>query len=170
LEPPFLLGEEFSGCCRVKFRRVRIQLAMAAAVASAAVEPTATTVEPGTAAVETIAATEAAVAAAETIMAVKTATSIVAVAVIAATTVEAAAVVTAVEPWAGADEDAADEVVRSVIAVGSASIGIVAVVTVGAGRGGADGTVNRAYPNAETNLRVGAARGKKQNSQQCNIF
>jgi len=149
---------------------------MAAAVAATAVEPTATTVEPGTAAMETIAAaeaftaTEAAVAAAETIMAVKTATSIVAVAVIAATTVEAAAVVTAVEPWAGADEDAADEVVRSVIAVGSASIGIVAVVTVGAGRGGADGTVNRAYPDTETNLRVGAARGKKQNSQQSNIF
>ena len=131
---------------------------MAAAVA-------ATTVEPATAAMETIAAVEAAVAAAETFMAIVAATPIVAVAVITASAVEAAAIVAAVEPRAGADEDAADEVVRPVVAVGSAGVRIVAVVTVGAGRRRADGTVNGAYPNTDANLRVGAARGKKQNSQ-----
>ena len=132
------------------------QLAMAAAVASTAVE--------------TIAAVEGAVTAAEAFMAVVAAMSIVAVAVIAAASVEATTIVAAVEPRAGTDEDAADEVVRPVVAVGSTSIRIGAVVTVGAGRGGADGTINRACPNTEANLSVGAARGKKQNSQQCNIF
>ena len=142
---------------------------MAAAVA-------ATTVKSATAAVETIAAMEAAVTAAETFMAVVStvavvaAMSIVTVAIISATTVEAATIVAAVEPRAGADEDAADEVVRSVVAVRCAGVRIVAVVTVGAGRRRADGAVNWAYPDADANLRVGAARGKKQNSQQSNIL
>ena len=153
---------------------IGIQLAMAAAVA-------ATTVEPATAAVETIAAVKAAITAAETFptaesaitatetfVAVVAAASVEAMAVIAATTVEAAAIVAAVEPWAGADEDAADEVVRAIVAVGRAGVRIVAVVTVGADRRGA---VNWAYADADANLRVGAARrGEKQNSQQCTIF
>jgi len=132
---------------------------MAAAVAAATVEPTAT------AAVETIAAVEAAVAAAETFMAVESGA-----AVVAAAAVEAATIVAAVEPRAGADEDASNEVVRAVVAVRSAGVRIVAVVTVSAGRSRADGAVNRAYADADANLRVGVARSKKQNSQQCNIF
>ena len=76
------------------------------------------------------------------------------------------------EPGAGADEDATDEVVRPVVTVGSAGVRIVAVVTVSANRRGANGTVygTDSDTNAEPNLRVGAARGKKQYSHQSNIF
>ena len=144
---------------------------MAAAVAStAAMEAIAT--------VEAFTAMEPAVAAAEAFMAivstasVVTAVSVVAVAIVAATTVEAATIVTTavvatVEPGAGADEDAADEVVRAIVAVWSACVRIVAVVTVGADRRRA---VDGAHSNGHANLGVGAARGEKQNSQQCNIF
>jgi hypothetical protein len=151
----------------------KIQLAMsAAAVASTAVvSATAATVEPtATAAMETIAtaeaftAMEAVVAAAETFMAVESATSIVTATVIAATTVESAAVVAAVEPGTGADEDATGEVVRPVVAVRSASVRIVAVVTVSADRRGADGAVHGAYTDAHAELRLGGACGKKKNS------
>jgi hypothetical protein len=91
--------------------------------------------------------------------------------VVAATSVvPAAAIVAAVEPGAGADEDAAGEVVRAVEAVWSAGVRIVAVVTVGAGWRWANRAVHGTYSNPDTNLSVGIARGKKQNSQQCNIF
>jgi hypothetical protein len=119
---------------------------------------------------------EAAVTAAETFTAIVTtvavvaATSIVTSAVIAATTVVAAAIVATVEPRAGADEDAADEVVRAVVAVRSAGVRIVAVVTVGAGRRRANGAIDRTHSDAKGNLGVGAACGKKQNSQKRNIF
>src|ERR1700746_49796 len=132
---------------------------MAAAVAATTVEPTAT------ATVETIAPVEAAVAAAETFMAVESGAAVVATA-----TVEAATIVAAVEPRAGTDEDASDEVVRAVVAVRSAGVRIVAVVAVSAGRSRADGAVNRAYADADRNLGVGFARGKNQTPQQCNIF
>jgi hypothetical protein len=87
---------------------------------------------------------------------------VVTVAVIPAT-VEAVAIV-AVVPGAGADEDAAGEVIRSVVAVWSAGVRIVAVVAVSADWRRADGTVYGTYSNAHPNLRVGAARSKKQNS------
>jgi hypothetical protein len=131
-----------------------------------------------TAAMETIASVEAAVVATTAMPAVVTiatmtviaAVTIVAMAVvpaaIIATTVKAATIV-AVEPGAGTDEDAADEVVRSVVAVWRAGVRIVAVVTVGADRRWPnDGT----HSDSHANLGVGAARGKKQNSQQSNIF
>lgn len=136
---------------------------MPAAVAAATVEPAATP------AMETIASVEAAVLAIAT-MTVIAAVTIVATAIVSAaiiaTTVEAATVV-AVVPGAGADEDSADEVVRSVVAVWCAGVRIVAVVTVGADRRWSD---DGAYSNSNANLRLSAARDKKQNSQQSNIF
>ena len=159
MEPPFFI--EFG-----------IQLAMAAAVASTAVVSTTTAaVEPASAAMEAVAAAEAlstmeaAVTAAETFMSVVTAASIITVAVIAAATVEAAAVVAAVKPRAGADKDASGEIVRAVVAVWSASVRIVAVVTVSADWGGTDRAVHGAYPDAHAKLRLGGTSGKKQNSE-----
>ena len=147
---------------------------MPAAVASATVEPSATAAMEAIASVEATAVATTAVPAVVTIatMTVKAAVTIVAAtaivsASIIATTVEAATVV-AVEPGARADEDAADEVVRSVVAVWSAGVRIVAVITIGADRRWSD---DGTYPYSQANLRVSAARcGKKQNSQQSNIF
>src|SRR6267154_994081 len=133
---------------------------MAAAVASTAVEPATTTTT-----VEAVAAMESAVS----IVAV---TSVEAVTVVAAAiksaTVEAMPI-EAVEPGAGADEDATGEVVRPVETVRSAGVRIVAVVTVSADWRRADGAVHGTYSNGHANLCVGASRSKKQNSQQSSI-
>ena len=152
---------------------------MATTVAATAMEPAATAAMESTTAVEApITATDEAVRVSAAIavvpivtaVAVVTAAAVVAMAVIPAT-VEAVAIVAAVEPRASADEDAADEVVRPVIAIRGAGVRIIAVVTVGANRRWADGAVDGTYSNGHANLRVSAARGgKKQNSQQCNIF
>src|SRR6266850_2459138 len=100
---------------------------MAAAVASTAVETA------------VVAATDEAVG--FTAPVAVTAVSIVAITSVEAVTVVAAAIksatveampIEAVEPGTGADEDAACEVVRSVEAVRSAGVRIVAVVTVSA--------------------------------------
>jgi hypothetical protein len=150
------------------FRAFRSQLAMTAAtVASTAMET------PATAAVEAIATVEAAaittadeavwfttsvaVAAASIIAAVSV---VAAAAVVTATTVEAMAKAAA-EPGAGADEDATGEVVRPVVAVWSAGVRIVTVVTVGASRRGADRAVHGTHSNAHPNLGVSISRGKK---------
>ena len=161
---------------------------MAAAVASTTVEPAATaSVEAVaamesaviTAAVETtaVAATDEAVGfstpVAVTAVSIVGAMPVIAMSVVAAAiksaTVEAMAI-EAVEPGAGADEDAAGEVIRSVVAVRSASVRIVAVVTVSADWRRADGAVHGTYSNGHANLCVGASRSKKQNSQQSSIF
>jgi hypothetical protein len=149
----------------------RIQLAMSTAtVASATVETA------STAAVESIAAVEAAVVTAAdeavgftapvavTTVTIISAMAVVAVAVVTAATVEAVAVVAAVEPRTGADEDAASEVVRPIVAVRSAGVRIVAVVAVSADWRRADGTVDGSDSNSNANLRVGAAHREKQNS------
>ena len=150
------------------------QLAMstAAVAATATVEPAATAVVPVTAAVAsadeaTRVAASVPVAAMSVVStpAVVSAASIVAVAVIATPTVEAAAIVGAVVPRAGADEDAASEVIRAIVAVGGASVRVVTVVTVGADRGWADRAVNGANPDAHAKLRLGSTSGEKQNSQ-----
>jgi len=144
-----------------------------AAVASTAVEPATTAAVESITAV--IAAADEAAGIASPVAVVRVsvipAVSVVPTAsVVAATTVKASAIVAAVEPGAGADEDAADEVIRAVEAVWSAGVRIVAVVTVGAGWRWTDGTVHGTYSNPHANLSVGITRGKKQNSQQCNIF
>jgi hypothetical protein len=143
-----------------------IQLAMAAAVAPATVKPAATSAMEAIAAVKASVVTATVEAAMISIaaMPVVAAVSVVAAAIIAAT-VEAMTIVAAVEPRAGTDEDAADEVVRAVVSVRSAGVRIIAVVAVGANWRGADGSVHGTYRNADANLCVSAARGKKQNSQ-----
>ena len=153
-----------------------IQLAMSTAtVAATAVEtPTAAAVE-SIAAVKAATSVSAVIAAADeavrvaasvavAAVAIIATTSVVTVAVVTATTVEAAAIVAAVEPGAGADEDTAYEVIRPVVAVWSAGVRIVAVVTISAGGRWADGAVYGTYSNAHPKLCVGAARSKKQNS------
>jgi len=158
---------------------------MAAAVASTTVEPAATAAMESTAAMETIVAVESAVVTATdeavgfTAPVAVTAVSIVAITSVEAVTVVAAAIksatveampIEAVEPGAGADEDATGEVVRPVETVRSASVRIVAVVTVSADWRGADGAVHGTYSNGHANLCVGASRSKKKNSQQSSIF
>src|SRR5882762_6499744 len=162
---------------------------MAAAVASTAVEPTTTTTT-----VEAVAAMESAVITAAMETAVVAATdeavgftapvAVTAVSIVAVTSVKpvtgvSAAIksataeampIEAVEPGAGADEDATGEVVRPVETVRSASVRIVAVVTVSADWRGADGAVHGTYSNGHANLCVGASRSKKKNSQQSSIF
>ena len=125
-----------------------------------------TTVESTSAAVESAAVTAAdepvgfAAAIAVTTVAIVATASIVAVPVVTVAiipaTVETAAIV-AVEPGAGSDEDSSDEVVRPVVAVRSAGVRIVTVVTVGAGGCRANGAVDGAYSNGHANLGVGAA-------------
>ena len=155
----------------------------AATMASSAVEPAATAAmeATSTATVESIATVEASViattdetvrgSAAVAMVAVLkvSATSVVAMSFIAAA-IEAATIVTAMVPRTGTDEDAADEVVRSVVTVRSAGVRRVAIVTVSADRRRADGAVYGTYSHAHAKLRVGAACGKKQNSKQSNIF
>jgi hypothetical protein len=144
---------------------------MAAAVAATTVEPATTTAMESVAAVKApvvtatvkaamITVTTVSMVAAVAVIAMSiVAAAIIAVAVIAAT-VDAVAIVAAVEPRAGADEDAAGKVVRSIVAVWSAGVRIVAVVAVGADR---RSTVDGTYPNSDAKpyLRVGAARGEK---------
>lgn len=142
---------------------------MAAAVAATTVEPTAATAVEIIATVPTtIATTVVPAAIAIATVSVVTSASVIPMtieaAAVIAPTVEAATVVAAVVPGAGADEDAADEVVRSVVAVRSAGVRIVAVVTKGADRRWADGAVYRTYPDSHANLGLGAAGGEKQNS------
>jgi hypothetical protein len=83
--------------------------------------------------------------------------------------VKAVAVV-AVIPGASPDEEAADKVAGPVIAVGRASIGIEAVVTIGADRCWSNAYGYRTDSDAHGNLCVGVPCGKKQNPQQCCIF
>jgi len=66
--------------------------------------------------------------------------------------VSATAVVAAVVPRAGADEDAADKVVRTVKAIRGAVVGVVVVVSVRANRSYADVAVARADSNVKGNL------------------
>src|SRR6266481_4923488 len=153
---------------------------MAAAVASTTVEPAATAaMETTIVAVETAAVTATDEAVGFTAPEAVTAVSIVAITSVEAATIVAAAIksatveampIEAMEPGAGADEDATGEVVRPVETVRSASVRIVAVVTVSADWRGADGAVHGTYSNGHANLCVGASRSKKKNSQQSSIF
>ena len=167
-----------STAATVESTAATVESATTAAVESA----TTTAVESATTAMEAIATVKpaaitatmesAAVSApvAVAAMTVVSAVTVISAAIVATAAVESAAIVTAVVPGAGADEDAVDKVIRSVVAVGRAGVRIVVVVTVNAGWCGADGTVDGAYPDAHGNLSMGAGRDEKQNSQQCNIF
>ena len=80
------------------------------------------------------------------------------------------AAVGTVKPWSGTDKDAAYKVTRSVIAIGCACIRVVAVITVGAYRSGADSCVDGTNCNADGNLSLCMSSGKKQNPKQRNIL
>lgn len=84
----------------------------------------------------------------------------VAVAIICVTVVGMAVV--AAVPGTGANEDAMHEVIRAVVAVGGAGIGIIAVVTVGADGGGPnrDSYGSNADANADANLGVRVSSGE----------
>ncbi len=146
---------------------------MAAAVASTTVEPAATASVEAVAAMEsaviTAAMETAAVTATDEAVGFSTPVAVTAMSIVGAMPVIAMPI-EAMEPGAGADEDAAGEVIRSIVAVRSAGVRIVAVVTVSADWRRADGAVHGTYSNGHANLCVGASRSKKQNSQQSSIF
>ena len=99
-------------------------------------------------------------------------------ATIIASTIEATTVVwtapvmsvVAVIPGAGADEDTVHKIIRAVVAVRRAGVGIISVVAIGANRGRAnDHWATDCH--ADTHLRIGAAsRGEEQNSKQSCVF
>lgn len=86
---------------------------------------------------------------------------------------ESWATIKTVIPRTGSDEDATRKVARPIVAVGRASVGIVAVVTIRAGGrcSNANADAYGTYADANSYLRARASRDtKEQNSQQCNIF
>jgi hypothetical protein len=62
------------------------------------------------------------------------------------------------EPWPGADKNAAQKIIWAIESVGRASVGVIPVVTVGANRGWT--IVARAYSNAHRHLCVSPTRHK----------
>jgi hypothetical protein len=126
-----------------------------------------------TAAAEAVAAMEVPTAIASSIEAASvaavpvgavSATAVIAAAVAISATVVAAPVI-AVVPGAGADEDAADEPVRPVVSVGSAVVGGIIVVAIGADWRGAviDGGADT-NPEGDA-LGVGVGGGEKTNTE-----
>jgi len=73
--------------------------------------------------------------------------------------------VVVVVPRAGADEDAADKVVRAVEAIRRTFVGVIIIVSVGANGSYADVAVARADTNANGNLSMGIACGKQEDAQ-----
>src|SRR5712664_2658645 len=73
------------------------------------------------------------------------------------------AAVVAVVPRAGADKDAADKVVRTVVAVRRTRIWVIAVVAVGANRSGS--YISGTNSNANGDLSVGVTCRKHQNAE-----
>jgi len=84
----------------------------------------------------------------------------------------AAAPVKAVKPRSGTDKEATHEVIRAVVAVGRASVRVIAIIPVGASRSGADTCVNRANsnPHADADLSLRVSSSQKQNPKQCKIL
>jgi hypothetical protein len=157
-----------------------VESAASTAVESAAAVETATTME-ATIASESvaspIAAPEAAVESAPAVpvsVAAVEAASVVPVSVVPTAEVAAtvvASTVVAVVPGARADEDAAHKVVRPVVSIRSASIGVVIVIPVCADRRSGYVTVTGTNPNSHRNL-GGCAHPcyPDQYSQQRKIF
>src|SRR5713226_6133281 len=79
--------------------------------------------------------------------------------------VSAATVVAAAVPWAGADKDMADKVVRTVEAIWSAFVRVVVIVSVRANGSCADVAVTRADSNANGNLSLGVTFSKHENAE-----
>jgi len=87
-------------------------------------------------------------------MIVTVATTIVAVSVITSVVARPIAAIVGVVPGTCSDENAADEVVRAVIAVWRAGIWVIGVVAVGAHRRRTQIVVTRAYPHTHRHLRL----------------
>jgi hypothetical protein len=68
-------------------------------------------------------------------------------------------------PRARSDEHAAHEVIRSVVSIGSAGVGIIPIVAISTNRRGSDSD-----PNANSNLCIRLSCGEHQNSEQRQIF
>lgn len=94
--------------------------------------------------------------------------AIVTVAPVAATEVSRAPI--AVIPGTSADEDAAHEVVRAIVAVGSAGVRIITVVAIGTDRCWSNGDADGTYSNANSDLGLRASRSEKQNCKEGKIF
>jgi hypothetical protein len=89
------------------------------------------------------------------------ATAIVAATVVCPGAAIVAAAIVAVEPGAGADEEAVHEPIGAIVAVGSASIGIGVVVAVRADGSGAVNRTADAYRDAHLGVRAGAKNEKQ---------
>ena len=148
------------------------------ASATSAVESTSATVEPTTAArreAATASISAAGVVADRTVSIVAAAAVVAASAVVPSAAIEATATVEsatiATEPWAGANEDAANEPIRSVVAVWRAGVWGIAVVTIGASRSPVSVAVTGVSRSAKTNanrhsLGVRISRAKQANRNQ----
>jgi hypothetical protein len=68
--------------------------------------------------------------------------------------------VEAMEPRPGADENAADEILRAIVSIGRASVGVVWVVTVGANWRWTN--IDRANSDGNRHLRVSPAHRKNK--------
>jgi len=99
-------------------------------------------------------------------------------ATIIASTIEATTVVwtapvmsvVAVIPGISADEDSVHKIIRAVVAVRRAGVGIISVVAIGANRGRANDHW-ATYCHADAHWCIGAAsRGEEQNSKQSCVF
>src|ERR1700730_12488416 len=140
---------ELAASAEVTTAAITVPMKASTAIAVAAVEVTAA-----------VAAIETALIAAATIVAALAATAVATAIAVSAT------VVAAPVPGTGADEDAACEPVRAVVAVGSAGVRIIIVVAVSADWRGAviDG---RADAHAEGDaLSVGVGSGEKTNNEK----
>lgn len=86
---------------------------------------------------------------------------------IARVPIVAAAIITVaptVEPWSGADKDAAYKVARPIVSIRCASIGSVTVISISADGCRADGYTNRTNADTHCNLGLRLSCGKNQNS------
>ena len=84
---------------------------------------------------------------------------------VSGTRIPAVRVAPAAEPRAGADEDAADEVVRGPVAGGRASVRRIGIVAISTDWLRPNGDAHRAYANAHGDLRGSISGGQKQNSK-----
>ena len=148
--------------------------ATSAVESSTAMEPAAAEAAAGRCAAPESATGEAAITS-ESASAYKAATAVKATATVepatveATTTIESAAIeATPAEPWSGANEDPADEPIRSIVAIGRAGVWGIAVVAIGASWSAVSIAVTRsAITNANRHsLRVGISRAKQANRNQ----
>ena len=151
--------------------------ATSAVESSTAMEPAAAEAAAGRCAAPESATGEAAITS-ESASAYKAATAVKATATVEPATVEATTTIesatvesTSAEPWAGANEDPANEPIRPVVAIGRAGVWGIAVVAIGANWSPVSVAVTGVSRSAKTNanrhsLRVRIPRAKQANRNQ----